>query len=412
LHDVCTFYVCKHCGHYIDLVDLKVGKVKEGNMAYELLWPLGTLANFYGISWQLVGAVHRKENGAEYNWQEYCFFNPREGFLYLQEYTGNWITLRETIEFPQNSINTTTIEDKKGNQYQLFLRYKTLCLNAIGEFPYDIKDTNNKLVKEYIEPPMMFLRKDYAKETIWFKGEHISRKEVFKALGDPSYAVPKVGKGSIQPQKLGLDHKTFAIYAGIAIILMVLFTIVFESSVTPKRVYGNSYFFNVMDSVQKPQISESFILEEGIDNVELNFEHDLDQNWTELEVTLMSDGQEEEYTLTEELYWYSGYDDEGSWTDGSKHYRSVVSGIPAGKYHLQVVPYLSTAAKNVTVHLDIYRGVPVRSNLYWLIGLIVILVYIQYLRVVNFERNRWSNSNYSTYDHRTWYERNLGGDDE
>lgn len=412
LHDAATHYACEHCKLFVDVAEQKTQKISSNKRGFDLVWPIGKTAQIRGISYQLTGAILRKEKGASYTWMEYCFFNPLHGFLYLSEYTGNWILLKETSIFPQVKINNHTIEDAEQNQYQLFLRYQTDCLNAIGEFPYNALDENVKLIKEYINPPVMYLLKEYHNETIWFKGDHISRKELKEALGDSEFAPPKIGKGSIEPQFLGIEYKAFAIYAALIILLMGVFTLYFEDNLESKKVFNQSYYFNCTDSANKVYVGEGFKLEKGINNLELFFHTKLEQNWVEAEITLINDDLDEEYTLTKELYYYTGYDDEGSWTDGTNESSEIFSNIPAGNYHIQVIPYLSPNPMNVSLDLEIYRGVAVRSNFYYFIGLLIILVYIQYLRYMSFERKRWSNSNYSTYDHRSWFERNLGGSDE
>lgn len=408
LHDLASHYVCKSCDKYIHIGEHKAEDNKNSGSKVDLFWPIGKTGIIRGVNYQFVGAVLRKESGQKYTWLEYCLFNPFHGFAYLTEYTGNWILLKETHKFPQTKVNTHTIANDEGEEYQLFLRYKTDCVKLVGEFPYDAKDETVKLIKEFINPPIMYLMKEYSHQTVWFKGEHISFKELTKAFGDAELINEKIGKGSIEPQILGMWYTNFGFYAALCLLLMVVFTFVAERQFEPKKVFSHVYEYSYYDTSNRVQVSNSFKLEEGINNLEFNFGTQLEQNWIELEVTLVNEDHEEEYTLTKEMYFYSGSDDEGYWKDGANNWRDVFCNIPAGNYHLIVTPYTSPKQDNVSVVMDVYRGVPIESNLYWFGGLLAILVYIQYLRVMNFERNRWSNSNYSAYDHRSWFERNLG----
>ncbi len=407
LHDLATFYCCASCAFFIDLNN-HTSEKPISNEPFKLLWPIGKSGFLRGNFYQLVGAVHRKEKGESYTWQEYCFFNPIKGFIYLSEYTGNWILLKETNIFPQNKIDNITIKDNNEEVYDLFLRYKTQCINIVGEFPYDAKDNHLKLIKEFISPPTMYLKKEYHSEIIWFKGEHITWKEIKNAFSEPEYEIEKVGKGSIQPQRFGMDYISFIVYSSLTILLMVIFTWYFESNQESKLVFSNTYFLNAELNNKKTIGTEPFYLEGNVNNVEIHLSNpDIKQTWMEIEATLINDESNEEYTLTKELYFYNGTDDGGSWTENNRNGSDVISNIPPGKYHLQITPYFGSFNINANLNVEIYRGVPVRSNLYWMIGCIALLCFIQYQWVLYFERNRWSNSNYSTYDHRSWFERNM-----
>jgi len=407
LHDLATHFVCSYCRSYNDIQQRTCEKI-EDRKAFELLWPLGKSGQFGKYMFQLVGAVLRKEQGTQYQWQEYCFFHPIGGFLYLSEYTGNWILLRETKIFPHKTLNTTTIEDNFGKEYDLFLRYKTACINLVGEFPFNAKDTDLKIVKEFIAPPFMYLKKEYKSEIVWYKGEHIAWKEVKNSLGEAAFKVEKVGKGSIEPQKLGMNYVSFIIYACITVLLMVGFTWYYESNNEPKIAFENTFFLDAQSNQSKPLASEPFLLEGSTNNVALHFVNsDINQTWMEVEASLINEETDEEFILTRELYFYTGSDSEGPWTDNNRSGTEIISNIPAGRYHLQLTPYFSSEIKETRLGIQVIRGVPNRSNLYWLIAILALLCFLHYQRILYFEKKRWSNSNYSTYDHRTWVERSF-----
>jgi hypothetical protein len=407
LHDLCAYYTCTSCDKYIDNKQHNVQGFKPKS-DFKPIWPIGKSGIIKGNIYQLVGVVHRKEKGASYHWQEYCFYNPLEGLLYLSEYEGNWIILKETSIFPQVTVDETTIKDVSGEEYDLFLRYKTECLYIIGEFPFDVRDDGLKLIKEFIAPPLMYLKKEYNSEIIWLKGEHVSWKALKIALSEPAYEISKVGKGSIEPQKFGMNYVSFIIFSCICLALMAMFSWYLESNHESKLVYENHVTWGADDSTSKVKISEPFLLEGSINNVEFNYaNNDIMQTWLEVEASLINEETDEEFTLTKELYFYQGSDSEGPWTENQRSGKEIISGVPAGRYHLQLTPYFGNPNQTNLLHIQIVRGVIVSSNLYWMIGLLALLCFIQYQRYLYFERNRWSNSNYSTYDHRSWMERNY-----
>ena len=133
-------------------------------------------------------------------------------------------------------------------------------------------------------------------------------------------------------------------------------------------------------------------------NVLIYSKSPLDNDWLELHMSLVNEQTDAEYPIVQALEFYHGVDSDGAWSEGRQETRTYISSVPSGNYRLLVdvdsgsyVTYLKAPAN---FFLSIRRDVPVASN-YWITVLMILL----YPGVVaafrwSFENKRWAESDY------------------
>jgi hypothetical protein len=122
----------------------------------------------------------------------------------------------------------------------------------------------------------------------------------------------------------------------------------------------------------------------------------LQNNWMELDLSLVNENSNKAYAATQVIEYYSGVDDGESWSEGSTRSETRFSAVESGNYRLLIEP--STGAispSGMDMAVEIKRGVPVWSN-FWMIALLILIfpIYAVIYRWY-FEYKRWDNSDYA-----------------
>jgi hypothetical protein len=144
-----------------------------------------------------------------------------------------------------------------------------------------------------------------------------------------------------------------------------------------------------------PIVTEAFtVAGTGTSNLEFDLRAPVQNEWVDLEATLVNDQTGEEYAFEVGVEYYSGYEGGESWSEGSRSESRFISALPAGRYHLNLFPSKAPTSHNLHFELEAKRDVSMFSNFY--LTLLAVLLYpaYQWWRMGNFERLRWMNSDY------------------
>ena len=119
---------------------------------------------------------------------------------FLSEYNGHWVYARERGNAPVLDIESDKNFNYGGESFELYNRYNFKVINAIGEFPYNAFNDQDKNVKEFISPPEVWILEKNAKEgIIWFLGEHITGHELYRGFAANIILPYKTGIGAVEP---------------------------------------------------------------------------------------------------------------------------------------------------------------------------------------------------------------------
>lgn len=167
-----------------------------------------------------------------------------------------------------------------------------------------------------------------------------------------------------------------------------------------KTVVNMSRF--VPDSLMGTTIaSEPFSLQGRTSNLSFDYYSDVSNTWAEAEIMLVNDQTNETRGLSIGSEHYSGYDDEGSWSEGDPRDVRILSSVAPGTYHLNVKHTKSTGGSGGNnFSVEVKHDVPVDSNFFIIAFLIGLVPAFSWIRRRQFEKSRWMNSDYSPFYNR------------
>jgi hypothetical protein len=154
-------------------------------------------------------------------------------------------------------------------------------------------------------------------------------------------------------------------------------------------------------------VTDVFELTGHTSTVEVKTYAPVSNQWIYLNYALINQDTGQAWDFGREVSYYSGYDSDGSWTEGKRNDAVVIPSVPPGHYYLRIEPEADPAVGNIPYTVDVTHDVPV-FGIYGIafLALLVPAVIISF-RAYTFERSRWSES-----DHPPMQLSSSSGDDE
>jgi hypothetical protein len=391
-----TLYVgCGHCNHLLELRpdDQHIVAKRLGKRVAPTI-PLGSKGKLRGTVYQVVGFLRKKEAGPDYYWNEYVLFNPMHGYAFLAEYNGHWNYLLPTNEHPYIAYHTYEFEFEE-EYYHLFAKYKAKVMCAVGEFHWNPLDDKVN-IEEFIAPPYSLVYERGSDRLQWFQGEYIEPDEIWSAFQLTVPMPEKIGVGATQPLAASVNVELVKKITAAVVAMLLLIQIFLSTRAREATIFKDVY--PLPDSVGAvPIVTPAFTVDggqTGTSNLEFTLYAPVDNDWLELEATLINDQTGEEYRFEAGVEYYSGYEGGESWSEGSRTKSRFVSAVPEGSYHLNLFPTKSAAGRSMHFELQVKQDVPMLSNFYLTLLAVLVFPVFQWWRISNFERQRWINSDY------------------
>lgn len=395
---------CTGCGTRFVFKDAGTGfksYKKDSENDNALAIQLGSKGTVKGIDYEVIGYALKEEDNAESaRWKEYVLYSRSEGYAFLSEYAGSWLYARERGNSPVIGNNSPDSIYYKGAEYDLYNRYSIRIIDTAGEFPYDIFDDERKIVSaEFIAPPIMWIYEKSREEGInWFVGEHLDRKELEKQFPDAALPV-QTERGALDPRgRVNLPLLIKTTIAGIIILTLVHFLVGFGQQ--QKTVFSGD--LQLRDSTASSTfVSPKFTLNKWRSNLVFDLTSPVDNNWIDMEATLVNAGNGQEYGLQQTVEYYHGIDDGESWSEGDTHETAWLSSIPGGDYYLRIEASRDTtngawsAVRDLGV--TVKNDVPMHRNLFIFLGMLLVWPVVGYIWYYINERRRWQNSPFTPY---------------
>lgn len=356
---------------------------------------LGTKGTLNGIPYLVIGYVKKKEKGSNYFWQEYTLFNPIHGYASLSVFNGHWNYFTEFHFIPVESTYKKVLE-LDGQNYDIYARYYAVTVEAAGEFPYDLSSFEMPSVEEYINPPYILTSEKTKTDYIWFKGEYIAPSDIKKAFNLEE--VPEqIDIGSTQPFFSKFRSNSLINFLIFIISLLVALQLFFHFMSKEEIAFHKEYV--VSDSTVRKEIyTEPFDLKYGTKNLDVRVLTNVDNNWMYSGITLVNEKTGDVYDVDIDIEYYHGYEDGESWSEGTNWNSKVLSQIPEGRYYFIIYPDKHPGMRYGKLELTATRDVPVTSNMFVVLVLLLIFPIIYFYRKQAFENKRWSNSDYGGYE--------------
>jgi len=402
------FCVCGFCHIYIQFVD-EVPKNRKALSSPKLkpVIPLGTVGILQDVSFKVIGYMEKDEGNRAYaGWNEYVLYNYEKGYAILSEYNGHWNIIFDKAYLPKLEKvfygNDYLIYDDV--EYKLFHKYKPRVLYLAGEFDWDV--LNEKVsTAEYIAPPYIISREAgfgaKAKDVNYYRGEYLEPEVIANAFNLNLTSFPaKVDLISNQPSKAYSNWKWSlhtTLYLVLALFLIELFVVWAKpEEVLVDSVYNLTYDPDKGINEFKPFVTSAFNVKDNSSPLEIEISSGVNNNWLETTIVLVNEASNQTWEVTKGFEYYEGVESGERWTEGETSAKVLLSEIPKGKYHLNIYPASGDPARNVLA-VKVASNVTLWRNLLVCLFVLCLLPAYTFLRMRNFEKRRWSNSDYSPF---------------
>ncbi|GLS23606.1 hypothetical protein GCM10007874_66270 [Labrys miyagiensis] len=417
---------CSQCSSLIDVADENLRIIEEANSALRQgAIPIGTRGKLKDIEWEVIGYMRRSDRSGDYRWTEYLLFNPYYGYRFLAEEQDHW-TLVKMLNQDVPGAGRQGRVTANGRSYRFFGKGTALTTYVAGEFYWRASTADVTTATDYIAPPYRLMVESNGEEIIVSEGEYLDAGSVAAAFKVPLSRPSSWSAGVSQVN----PHKTSLRVGLIAVAAATVLQFVSLAMAPGQRVNQQTYTLSAADK-GKTLSSDTFALKSG-GNVEIDSNAALDNDWLELDMTLVNTETNQSYPVSQALERYSGYDEDGFWSEGSNENSVLLPPVPAGTYKLLIEPDAGVFSKPAvapsiglspsmqrllkgganmntqdwlnappdppppppvlptqTVSIAVKRGVPVWSNYLIAVVLLAILPIFSVARRMMFEKSRW-----------------------
>ncbi len=393
--------VCDHCHSILDAQDPRLTILQKFQAAvdeYPPLIPLGTRGTIRGTAYEAVGFQRRTIHveGISYSWHEYVLFNPYKGFRYLTEYNGHWndTSILKSLPTVNNDVSPPTVA-YLGQTYRNFQNANAATSFVLGEFPWQVRVGESAQVSDYVSPPRVISSEQTGKEITWSMGEYISGRDIWKAFrlqGDPPEAI---GVYENQPSPLSASTTTIWFAFAVFLVVLVLLLMSFSMFARNEQVMDGNYTFNTNARGEASFVTDVFELKGHTSDLELKTTTDLNNDWIYLNYALINQWTGQAYDFGREVSYYHGYDEDGSWSEGSREDSVAVPSVPPGNYYLRIEPESDFGHGTISYSISVTRDVPQMS--FFGLALLALLLPAGFItwRSMSFEHLRWAESDYA-----------------
>lgn len=391
--------VCPSCHSILDASTptlTLVQRVQEAQRIQPLI-PLGSRGKLENTVYEVIGYQIRDIVGEPgEGWSEYLLFNPYKGFRYISEYRNHWNFIRVLSALPEEGAKAggKLVIRMLGQKYTHFDHVDAVTSYVLGEFPWQVRVGENARVDDYIAPPYMLSSETTPGEVVWSRGEYYTCEQIWRAFQLPDRVPRNSGVFANQPSPYaGRTASAWRMWLWLMIALFSIALIVGFTS-TNKEVFRHLYLFTPGAAGEPSFVTDPFDLQGRPDNIQLDINTNLDNNWAYFNFALINQDTGHGYDFGREVSYYTGTDSDGSWTEGKSRDSVILPNVPPGRYYLRVEPEMDAKATPMQYELVVRRGVPIWTWI-WLTALLLLIppIFIK-LRSTAFESKRWRESDY------------------
>ncbi len=396
---------CPYCGSLLDAASFAVLEALASPPVTPLI-PLGSKGRLEGKEWTVIGFLERSVTVEDirYPWHEYLLYEPRHGFRWLVEAKGHWSFVE-----PARAGDVRSVGENKeylGVTFKHFQGGTARVDHVLGEFYWAVARGDAVETNDYVSPPHMLSSEGDASELNWSFGTYKEPEEVWQAYNLPGSPPERQGVGPHQPSPwpdAGAVYARAMLFLGVAAILFLGFTIFGGRTVHTQSVAIPHDA--VSGAPESAFFTEPFDIGSG-GNVEVRVKAPVSNSWLYLDGALIHEetGGVDDFDL--EVSYYTGYDSDGSWSEGGTEARRYLASVPAGRYVLRLAPQWEAGHGAPRYDLTVRNRVPrFYQALLAALALVAWPLLLAWRRF-RFEMERWSES-----DH-PWVTESEGEDDE
>lgn len=381
--------VCDHCSTIIDTTNDNFRIIKKEHKAIRPTdIAMGAKGVLYGIKWEVIGYVEKKDKSTMSYWDEYLLFNPYFGFRFLIQADGHWnfATIVKRY-FPKAGIASEVMLD--GEKFNVYCRGQATVGYVKGEFYWRVRTGDVDIYTDYIAPPKMLSVEANKQEITESLADYIEPGEIEKAFGIELQ--DKVGIAANQPPPFAGTLGNLWKIASVAILV----ALIVQWSAGSSTPVNNTRISVVQNDKDKTFSTPVFNLPRST-NLFVRSIAPVSNNWMELELSLVNELTNKTYQSRQVIEHYAGSDDGESWSEGGQMAESTFSAVPGGNYRLLVESSSGLlGSSSVDINLEIKRDIPAWGNFWFIFLCIILLPLFALLYRWRFENKRWENSDFA-----------------
>lgn len=382
--------VCEHCSTVIDTANENFAIIKKSReRTLDTALPMGAKGILQGIKWEVIGYMEKKDLADGVYWDEYLLFNPYFGFRFLVQADHHW-NLARVIKQTVAGIGRDSEVSLEHENFLVFNRGRSSVEYVKGEFYWRVRKGDQEQYADYIAPPRMLSMEQGEDELTVSVSDYLLPLEVEQAFG---VSLPK-REGIAPNQPRPFAQSLFGVWA-IAVAACVLAFII-QSRTGSNQLLENTSIHVDPVAGAKSYSTPVFTVPSTANVVVDGSASPLQNNWMDLDLTLVNDASNDAFEATQSLEYYAGVDDGESWSEGNPTGETYFSAVTQGNYRVVVEPTAGQMAPGgMDISLSVRHNVPAWGN-FWL-AVLAILAFPVYAEAYRwyFEYRRWSNSDYA-----------------
>jgi len=367
-----SYYGCPKCYSFFKYEYEGPPEVlRQFSNRYKQKLPIGAKGFIDGTEYTVIGYMRKNENGETQQWDEYVLYREKQPYVILVEYGGNWLVVRKSNrDYAVKRLNDYDhMINDQGEQYELYHSYQFNVLYANGEFDWNVLGDEQMVTYEYMSDTKLLVNEVLNGQSEWYWGTEMNARQVAQAFDGGNDGT----KGKYNPISAAVGNwSAMKNFTFIMVLAIVVFQFLFAFLHPEKKVLESRYMTEPDTTASagiKPIVTESFSLTQN-GGVNINMATNVDNEWTELSVSMVNEQTGEEYESSKAVEYYHGYEDGESWSEGDQAGEISFSRVPAGKYHLNIYPY-SDVKKYMIIDVQVLQNKKFYSNT-WLMLLAIL----------------------------------------
>ena len=385
---------CEACGTLLDIEGDRTQVIAKQKAALsKLAFPLGASAELSGERVTILGCMERavKSDGRWYPWREYLCRTHLGAYRWLVESNGHWMLTRPLQHSAVRHSSSRLRFD--GTNFKHFTSGEAQVRWVVGEFYWRVDAGDRAETHDYISPSAMVSLEHSPNEASASIGSYVEADVLGRAFGVDALASPH-GVAAIQPNPA--NPKGTWMLAGLAVlgllVMSALMAVGRAGGIVHRETFGP---IPSPEGTELVKFSEAFNLEGDLGNVEVSLHaKQVSQGWVGLNGALVHLDSGAVTTFANVAQYYSGRSGGESWSEGSRHDKSLLGSIPKGPYRLRLS--LTGYGNGVGQHVEVTVRRSVTNVAFFFMALAALLLpaIVTQIRSIRFEARRWSESDH------------------
>ncbi|HEU4734455.1 MAG TPA: DUF4178 domain-containing protein [Kofleriaceae bacterium] len=432
--------VCPYCNHLVSVEGGTLSIIaKLANKPRPAL-ALGSRGTFIEGELTVIGFVQRSAyvDGSWWPFEEYLLYAPAVGFRWLVRSDGHWSYVqpvaagavtegdgsiagrgpRDTLARGNPRGMTAGIDaEYDGVKFRRFQVAELRVDAVLGELYWRVQAGERVSSVDFIAPPAMLSVESTPAEQNWSLATYLPVKDVERAFGRSLALAAPTGVAPNQPYPAGVG-KVMALVTALMFAVGIgkcasapneaklhqrfafppsgkRATVDPTLGVVPSSGSGSAAGSAAGDPAGDPAgtvaFSDEFHLDGG-HNLAFDLSAGLSNNWLYAAIDLINKDTGGVVSFDANLEYYSGYDADGSWSEGSTTASQVLGPVEAGTYQIRVEGQHGGTG-DVLLTVGLRQGVFRWTWFGVFLGVLAIPFGAVALHAVSFRKRRWQNSN-------------------